>query len=171
MREARPRNDLGTRRACGEFLRSLPSLPQGEVAIWHLADDGIQDHARWRARAVQYLELGRNRFAVSAPLGGPAWASVLTPQHIRGVMAARRRDDFGGLFRPRRDGPISEHPPHDLVDPGLSPAGPLPQEDETSMADRTRATVACLLAKPPPLAPLHRPYDQGPGPPVTCSAG
>jgi len=54
------------------FYEAYRAFLRAKIAIWHLADDEIQDHARWRARAVQYLELGRNRLAEPAPLGGPA---------------------------------------------------------------------------------------------------
>jgi aminoglycoside phosphotransferase family enzyme len=38
------------------FYEAYRAFVRAKIAIWHLADDGVQDHEHWRARAVRYLE-------------------------------------------------------------------------------------------------------------------
>jgi aminoglycoside phosphotransferase family enzyme len=41
------------------FYEAFRAFLRAKIAIWHLADDGIHDHTRWRARALRYLEVAR----------------------------------------------------------------------------------------------------------------
>ncbi len=41
------------------FYQSHRACVRAKIAAWHLDDDGVREHARWRARAGEYLRLAR----------------------------------------------------------------------------------------------------------------